>query len=50
MRTLKKYAVGDSVTLSVETYDKWDKYTDELRDIQEGTGGHIPIVIDGDYC
>lgn len=50
MRTLRKYAIGDKVTFSVETYDKWGKYTDELRDIQEGTGGHIPIVIDGDYC
>ena len=50
MRTLRRYAVGDSVTLNVETFDKWGKYTDELRDIQEGTGGHIPIVIDGDYC
>ena len=47
---LSSYKVGDSVTISVNTYDKWGHYTDLLHRISEGVGGHIPLVIDGEYC
>ncbi len=45
---LSSYAVGDTVTVSVNTYDKWGHYTDLLHRIAEGVGGHIPLVIDGE--
>ena len=45
---LSSYRVGDTVSISVNTYDKWGHYTDLLHRIAEGVGGHIPLVIDGE--
>ncbi len=47
---LSGYSIGDKITVSVETYDKLGKHTDYVQNMITGTGGQIPLVIDGKCC
>ncbi len=44
------YSIGDEVTINVQTYDKLGKYTEYVQRMRTGTGGQLPLVIDGKSC